>query len=454
MSARGVGAGIAVAAALVVAQTIACGRGPEPGPRFSPTRRLHTARAAAHEGHDLRMFVDHGSAGEARAYARYIEATIGFPADGSLDDLLKFCGYPALTSRELERLTPSELMQKIPTGLLAARFFAPQIVDVSSVGGPASSKDLGWRKLVALDVIAGSPAATKNLSTMYLLFNVFQPRAESAQDPYEPCKTNSARCSAHNQVILVPREIQPGADAIFWLVFLNAGSGGVRSDHLTATFDGGDHASASGGNPVKSYFLPVACAQCHGGSAAEGKLIYLDSDHWFDRTQPGDDFADLSTSPNSVVFDGGKDPAVPRFAAAMEMLTALNRRIRDQNLAAGGEDFGLRAVDQWLAIHPASAGFADRIARALPPPSVDSDARQWQDTPDDRRLLQQLNRYCFRCHSSIAYHVFDKEAVFLRRNRMAQLIERGPLRPGGMPQDRSLEPDVVDDLVARLRAMR
>jgi len=82
-----------------------------------------------------------------------------------------------------------------------------------------------------------------------------------------------------NQVILVPQTVPTGRDALFWLVFENAAAGGKRTDHLNATFDGGDEASRSGGHPVKSYFLPDACARCHGGSAATAKLNYLDSDH-------------------------------------------------------------------------------------------------------------------------------------------------------------------------------
>jgi hypothetical protein len=283
---------------------------------------------------------------------------------------------------------------------------------------------------------------------------VFQPRNEIAGDPFEPCRTRPARCSANNQVMLVPREVRPGSDAVFWLVFENAATGGPRTDHLKATFDGGDQASSSGGNPVKPYYLPAACAQCHGGSAAEGKLNYLDSDHWFDRTRAGDDFSDLDATSHGVLFDGGKVTSSPAFTAAFDVVAALNRQIRDQNAAVGGEDFSLRAVEHWLALHAQSREFSDQIARALPPPASAPSARQWTDTPEDRRLLNDLNRYCFRCHSSVAYHVFDKEAVFRRRASMARRVELGPLRPGGMPQDRTLDGVVATDLARRLRALQ
>ena len=443
---------VAVGGALVA--SAACRQPAPPPPRFKPTSPLQTVRAAARGGQDLRLLVDEGDADSAADYARYIEQEISFPVDGTLDDLLRFCGFDTVTGRELETRPSRDLMAGYPDRLLASRFFAPKISDVSGIGGPAGSKDLGWRKLVRLTVSPNAPAATRGIAAAYLLFNVFQPRAEIGSDPFEPCSRIPSRCSANNQVILVPQTVRTDRDALFWLVFENAAAGGRRTDHLSATFDGGDEASTSGGNPVKPYFLPDACAQCHGGSAATAKLNYLDSDHWFDRIRAGDDFADLAASPNGVVFDGGRDTTAPHFTEAFAVLRRLNEDIRAQNAGVGGEDFGLRAVDRWLAVHADHATFADLIARALPPPAGHPAARQWQDTPEDRALLGQLNRFCFRCHSSVAYHVFDKEAVFQRRDGMARRVERGPLRPGGMPQDRTLEPAVSAELAGRLRKMQ
>jgi hypothetical protein len=451
---RRAGIRIAFAVAGALAAAAACRQQAPPPARFKPTAILQTVRAAAHGGEDLRLLVDEGTAESAADYALYIEQELGFPVAGALDDLLRFCGFEGLTARELETRPPRELMASYPDRLLASRFFAPRISDVSGIGGPAASKDLGWRKLVRLAVPPTAPAAARDIVHAYVLFNVFQPRAEIGRDPFEPCSRTPSRCSISNQVILVPRDVQTGRDALFWLVFENGATGGRRTDHLSATFAGGDEASRRGGNPVKQYFLPAACAQCHGGSAATARLNYLDSDHWYDRTLAGDDFADLAASPNGVVFDGGKDTASPRFAEAFDVLRRLNQEIRKQNAGVGGEDFGLRAVDRWLVVHAADPGFADPIARALPPASGHPGSRQWQDTPEDRALLGQLNRFCFRCHSTVAYHVFDKEAVFQRRDGMARRVERGPLRPGGMPQDRTLDPGVSAVFAARLRRMQ
>jgi hypothetical protein len=143
----------------------ACNRTPQQT-SFNPTRQVRTVRAAAHDSQDLRLFVDPGTAVEAADYARHVESVLGFPAAGTLDELLAYCGVAGVTARELETLRPDELQARLAGRVLATRFFAPKIIDVSSVGGPAATKDLGWRKLVRLAVDPASPAGARNLDAL------------------------------------------------------------------------------------------------------------------------------------------------------------------------------------------------------------------------------------------------------------------------------------------------
>ena len=140
----------------------------------------------------LRLLVDEGDADSAADYARYIEQEIGFPVQGTLDDLLRFSGFDTVTALELETRSSRDLMASYPDRLLASRFFAPKISDVSGIGGPAASKDLGWRKLVRLTVPPNTPAATRGIAAAYLLFNVVQPRVEIGSDPFEPDRLSGA----------------------------------------------------------------------------------------------------------------------------------------------------------------------------------------------------------------------------------------------------------------------
>src|SRR5205814_8027397 len=95
--------------------------------------------------------------------------------------------------------------------------------------------------------------------------------------------------------------------------------------------------------PVKDYFVPIACGQCHGGlnlnqttgekevEFARQKVNFLDTDHWFDRVQDGDDFAFLREESFGVLFDGGKDETTAKFAAAFDVLRRLNAETKEQN---------------------------------------------------------------------------------------------------------------------------
>ena len=51
----------------------------------------------------------------------------------------------------------------------------------------------------------------------------------------------------------------------------------------------------------------------------------------------------------------------------------------------------------------------------------------------DKELLPLLNQYCFRCHSSVDYHVSQKKAVIQQQGTILSFIDYGI-----MPQDRDL----------------
>ncbi|HXO43341.1 MAG TPA: hypothetical protein VN999_17960 [Thermoanaerobaculia bacterium] len=85
---------------------------------------------------------------------------------------------------------------------------------------------------------------------------------------------------------------------------------------LIATFD------LAGAVPDNKYFVPTACGQCHGTESSDqkgGKVNYLDTDHWIDRT--GDDFRKVP--PGNLLVDSGT-PTI---------LAVLNREIEKQNAA-------------------------------------------------------------------------------------------------------------------------
>src|SRR6266404_5652601 len=142
---------------------------PEPPPSkcaFDPHSTLK-AREVFGQQANFEIRVNPGSPAEAILYAQHISDELGIKVDDNLDSVLKFCGYGELTGRDAE-ITPSDqLMKRFPGDVVAARFFAPKIIDVSDVGAPAGKKPLGWRKVVRLRVRANSLAAAKGIAAMF-----------------------------------------------------------------------------------------------------------------------------------------------------------------------------------------------------------------------------------------------------------------------------------------------
>jgi hypothetical protein len=166
-----------------------------------------------------------------------------------------------------------------------------------------------------------------------------------------------------------------------------------------------------------------------------GKVNHLDTDHWIDRT--GDDFQRVQ--PADVLVDGE--------ALGYDTIRKLNTEIEKQNSAVIGTTdpkFALLAVRKWLELH--KEGQANRhvppLERGLQEASGDP---IWTaGTNPDQQLLPMMNQYCFRCHSSVRFHVFQKKAVVQRKSSMI-----GRITQGNMPQDRKLD-QATKDLLLKL----
>jgi hypothetical protein len=169
-----------------------------------------------------------------------------------------------------------------------------------------------------------------------------------------------------------------------------------------------------------------------------GKVNYLDTDHWIDRT--GDDFK--AVNPADVLVDGEE--------LGYDTIRKLNTEIESQNSAVigSGANFALLAVRKWLDLH--RKGQPNRhvppFERALSNATGDP---VWTAGADpDQELLPLMNRYCFRCHSSVRFHVFQKKEVIKRKGSttvLNSIIDR--VTKGNMPQDRKLDPATKAELL-------
>lgn len=395
--------------------------------------------------------VEPGDPTEATEYYKQIRPNlVGFPkptlAESSIDDMLIYYGFPALPPASLESLPPAVIMDfaqlrkaistpefdaayrdhPLQAGeILVTRFFAPKIINVRDKqvdGVPVGG--FGWRKVLRFRSRAGSLARTAGLDSFYLLFNF-----TSGKETAFPEKIHAAQI----QTMLVPAYPTAGKhrDAYF-LVYESLGSGtpGKVGFYLIATFD------LAGIAPEDKYYVPRACGQCHGTEVDDqkrAKVNYLDTDHWIDRTDKDNDFPKVPAA--NVLVDG-----TPSYATYRQ----LNDEIERQNDAvikqSGGANFALLATRKWLALHKEGQPGADQH---VPPLRRGFGTNPWKEgASPDSELLPLLNQYCFRCHSSVRYHVFDRQTVLTKKS---SIIAR--VKSGNMPQDRKLDQPVIDKIV-------
>ncbi|HEV7504467.1 MAG TPA: hypothetical protein VGS07_06125 [Thermoanaerobaculia bacterium] len=390
-------------------------------------------------------------------YGKIRGALVRFPkeklTDSFIADMLAYYGFPALLAGDLEALSSATVMDfeqlrravsnkpefeaayqgkpLRPDEILVTRFFAPKIINVRDpqVGGvPVGG--FGWRKVLRFRARQGSDARGAGLEDFYLLFNF------TSNTPKFPEGIHAGQI----QALLAPiYPIRVGHNDIYFLVYNGLGSvnPGKVGLFLQATFD------FAGVVPDDKYFVPRSCGQCHGTentTQSGGKINYLDTDHWIDRT--GDDFKLVKKE--DVLVDG-----VPQ---AYDTIRKLNREIEKQNAAVlkpGDPKFALLAARKWLELHsegrsaeyvpPLKRGFAENAGDPV-----------WTDgSSPDKDLLPLLNQNCFRCHSSVRYHVFQKAAVIARKSGI-----RGRVSSGNMPPDRTLDPATKAKFLALIDQLR
>ena len=376
----------------------------------------------------LKQFqVVQGSKEAAQDYYRTVVAgQMKFESEAAIEtstvgSLLTCFGYPNVNSRDLHALSSDALMALSADGdILATRFFAPKISDVQDKPVEIPDGGFGWRKLVRFKAKAGSLADTNDMQAVFILQNIFESTVSG--DPFNVNKN----VSKFNQAIAIRKtgtgpynaEKRP-AYFLTYARFVKVDSTGVPiqingqfqddgaiSFSLNATFDEDDRVPETN-SKAKEYFVPDSCVQCHGGVGTRAKLNFLDTDHWIDRVVPtyglGDakfnqeDFRTLGQSPFGVIYDGGKDTTTVQFKKALDTIRKLNQEIEQQNADVGGSNnFQLAAVTKWLELHATEVGHVPPYKRGFGASPV------WDpQSENDRKLVYYLNRYCYRCHSSI-----------------------------------------------------
>ena len=381
-----------------------------------------------------------GSDDLARAYYTGLSSTLNLTltvGTTSLDDILTFAGYPA-SANKVQALDSSVLMDPAqasscdaglcltatslggatlrPGDILATRFFAPKIVNINTVNPTP-----GWRKLVRLQTRSDSPAARAGVESIIVLFNSF---SAAGQVPFPSSSVNT-------QMMLLAPHLTPG---LLWMDF---DSSGRLATALNASFDAADLPDSTGG--TRNYFVPDGCNACHEspGNQRPPMVNYLDTDHWFDRLDT--DFPALRDAGTALLFDAKtNDSTSPAFAQAFDVIRQFNEEALRQNSLAQPDSFEAQAGRTWLRLHSTTTAHLPAVVRGF---STTDGGAVWQASEADG--LATLNRFCFRCHGSVLFSVFDRPAVVTRAANMRTRVNPSHAQakiPGWrMPPDRSLE---------------
>ena len=282
--------------------------------------------------------------------------------------------------------------------------------------------------------------------------------AKPAAEPFPANATNTLNV----QVILTRGPTwEAGQDPLYWLVFEPNGGKYTLAYSTATSWDAADPDLGPKGPKAKDgtqpYFVPTACQMCHGGDPKFAVLHSFDTDWCLDKVQPGEDFDNVF--PNATwgpLYDCGKDPIAGAFKDEFAVFRKLNAEIEKQNQAvlkttatapkgvAKQVARQAAATAKWLDLHRISDQHVPPLGRAHGDPKL---VNVWKDTdPIDKELLPLLNRYCYRCHSSLRFNVFDKEALVQKPapgrkpivSRMIEKLEEEEL-VDRMPQDRDMK---------------
>lgn len=402
-----------------------------------------------------------GNPQSATNYFRSLATTLSFSTpdrifETTLDDVATYLGYAGITGADLQNLDPQVLMnpQALLTAgnlqnasavlsnlgavpfrtddVLATRFFAPKIMDIKA---PEETRKNGWRKLIRLRARPNSPAQLNHITGAIILFNFFtDPDAEPFSGPID---------SVNTQVMLVTEASKVGSpnddsgmDALYWLDYGPLSAGGKLSLALNASFDANELPQTN--NDARPYFVPEGCVACHGINKRGALINYLDTDHWFDRLDT--DFKRLKTNGIPVIFDAQtNDTNSVQFKLAFDVIRRFNAEADEEVSRVQPKHDEALASHKWLDLHAASNNHFVPLDRGI------GNTPKWSaDEAGDAEALGAFNTYCFRCHGTVKFSVFNRQELRSPqlRGMLLQVLQTNAPVGVSMPPDRPLPDDV------------
>jgi hypothetical protein len=394
----------------------------------------------------VRADVPSGSLEEAKKYYKKISKDLKYATpekigDTTLSDLATYLGYKTLTAQKLEFDPPEKLKDNGAAGdVLVSRFFAPKIMNVKFSEDNEKFK-LGWRRLVRLKAQAGSTARENHIASAVILFNTF---TKPTDEPF-----GKANFSVNTQVMLLPDPAfirpltgQPGdgqMDSVYWLDYQSATADrpGKLGFALDASFD----ANNLPGEGIQPYFVPHGCVACHGNNDQRSLLNFLDTDHWFDRLN--NDFPEFKKSKRPLLFDAGtNDPADQKFKDAIDVIRTFNTEAHAHAKQAQPKHDESLAAAKWLEIHKTDYGPVPPIKR-----TIGADPQWSAEDANEVAVLGTMNQYCYRCHGTVKFSVFNKGWMLENRAKVHLRLATDAEVGLKMPLDRDIPKEKRDQLL-------
>lgn len=411
-----------------------------------------------------------GSEDKAKIYYSRLSGEIGFSTfdvifQTTLGDVATYLGYAGLTGADMQNLPSKFLMSPdlmlatnslngsnalqnsalfaasqgvIPFrsgDILVTRFFAPKIMNIKD---PEPVRQWGWRKLVRLKARLGSSAVSHHIAYGVILFNYFTPPGVAVGLTNESVNTQVMLVTAPEAV---PAPNDPGPDSLYWLDYDTLSSGGKLSLALNAFFDANELPQSTNGK--RPYFVPDGCVACHGDNPRRSMVNYLDTDHWFDRLD--NDFQSVKTSGTALLVDAEtNDTNSPAYEIAFDLIRQFNTEADDQVQKSQPKHDETLAAQKWIQLHAAS------VTHVLPPDRAIGLDPKWASTnADEVQVLSDLNQYCFRCHGTVKFSIFNRQKIHTldMQVKIEQRLGTNAALEAKMPPDRDLSPAVRDRIL-------
>jgi hypothetical protein len=163
---------------------------------------------------------------------------------------------------------------------------------------------------------------------------------------------------------------------------------------------------------------------------------YLDTDHWFDRVENDPEFTSVKTNGFPLLVDAKtNDPNSSAYKFAFDVIRRFNAEADEQVSKTQPAHDEALASHKWLDVHASNNEHVLPLDRA-----IGLEPRWSNQDTNDAKTLSTFNQYCFRCHGSVKFSVFNRQELRSPQLKgiILQSLQTNAALGVKMPPDREL----------------